>query len=71
MDFATFTPEIKVKLGQVTVVKRSTSDTPDRLYQVQVLVRSDGEGAEEESEDVENLAVDMAGITSGEYRILR
>jgi hypothetical protein len=71
MDFATFTPEIKVKLGQVTVVKRSISDTPDRLYQVRVLVRPDSEGTEEESEDVENLAVDMQGVTSGEYRILR
>lgn len=71
MDFATFTPEIKVKLGQVTVVKRSISDTPDRLYQVRVLVRPDSEGTEEESEDVENLAMDMQGVTSGEYRILR
>lgn len=70
MDFTTFTPEIKVKLGRVTVVKRST-DTPDRLYQIRVLVRPDGEGTDEQSEDVENLAVDMNGISSGEYRVLR
>jgi hypothetical protein len=70
MDFATFTPEMKVKLGQITVVKRST-DTPDRLYQVKVLVRPDGEGTEEDPEDVESLAVDMNGVTNGEYRLLR
>lgn len=63
----TFTPEIKVKLGQVTVVKRSVSDTPDRLYQIRVLTRPDAEDGEED----ENIAVDMDGVSSGEYRLLR
>ena len=67
---ATFTPEIKVKLGRVMVVKRSVSDTPDRLYQIRVLTRPDAEDpAPDEGED-ENMAVDMAGVTAGEYRLL-
>lgn len=71
MDFTTFTPEVKVKLGQVTVVKRSTTDTPDRLYQVHVLTRPNAEDLGEEPGDGENLAVDLNSVTSGEYRLLR
>jgi hypothetical protein len=71
MDFTTFTPEIKVKLGQVTIIKRSGSDTPDQLYQIRVLPRPDGEESAEDVEEGENMAVDMAGVTSGEYRLLR
>lgn len=71
MDMATFTPEIKVKLGQVTVVKRSVSDTPDRLYQIRVLTRPDAEEMAEDGGEEENIAVDMDGVTGGEYRLLR
>ncbi|KAJ9104218.1 hypothetical protein QFC19_004035 [Naganishia cerealis] len=70
MDFATFTPEIKVKLGEVKVVKTSPADdSTDRLYQVHVLRRPDAEDQEGEVE--ENLAVDTANMTAGEYRLLR
>jgi hypothetical protein len=71
MDFTTFTPEIKVKLGQVTIVKRSGSETPDRLYQIRVLSRPDAEESAEDVEEGENMAVDMTGVTTGEYRLLR
>lgn len=71
MDFTTFTPEIKVKLGQVTVVKRSDAETPDRLYQIRILPRPDPEEPEEDVGEGENMAVDMSGVTNGEYRLLR
>jgi hypothetical protein len=69
MDFTTFTPEIKVKLGKIQVVKTSSSEeSTDRLYQVHVLRRSDADQADEDLE--ENLAVDTAAMTAGDYRLL-
>lgn len=70
MDLTTFTPEIKVKLGRIQVVKTSPNEESiDRLYQVHVLNRPDAENAEDDAE--ENLAVDTAAMTAGEYRLLR
>ncbi|KAJ9096352.1 hypothetical protein QFC21_005173 [Naganishia friedmannii] len=70
MDFTTFTPEIKVKLGKIQVVKTSSSDeSTDRLYQVHVLKRPDAEDVDDDVE--ENLAVDTASMIAGDYRLLR